>query len=63
VRVPSLSVALSFTARKPARRPDCVSRSGAMRFGVANARSKNATLPACVTTVAPSAAAARSPPE
>ena len=62
VRAPSLNCARSPTAMKLARRPDCASRSGAMRLGVANARSKYGTADACATTVAPSATAVRKPP-
>ena len=48
---------------KRAFRPDFASRSGSIVLATANARSKYGLFFVCVMIVAPSATAARSPPE
>ena len=63
LRVASASSPRSPTGRKRGLRPACARRSGRTELGVESTRSKYGTLPACVTMVAPSATAARTPPE
>jgi hypothetical protein len=63
VRAVSLITALSATACTRGALPDCVRRSGRTVLACASTRSKYGTLAACMNTVAPSAAAARTPPE